>query len=490
MTNIGGTRPFALTALVIVGCGGMGGTTGSATSETTGAELRTAAGDDCEAPPGNISASPLGTFESETRLARAKDGSLAAVWISNTAAPHDGGFQSIGYRLFRPSCERGGHGGWGPVQLLTVPGFFYHSDPTVTVDAHGDFYFAFLAAEGPITATSGFPQPPDDALRVFVAKLPRGASTALAPMLVSLAGYEFDDKPWIDVTPRGAIAVSYNQSDGDLVSNTVVARSSDRGATWTTSLVDDTGTGIPQLCVPISGHRIYLTDMVFGAGSDGHVDAQARLAKPRPSARPRRRASAVVAGQPAIHVHWSDDDGVTWNANDVNAWPGADPNATYSIPTCAARGRDVWLAAAMAPTEDFPPLSQSVQIAHFVNGGATFDRTVFPDMGGDFFYWQPLIVAGNDGELDLLSYVNRAYFTSPLRTDGTFVRLRSHGTGLTWTAPDVLATHLWDGGDRHGLGFQGDYVGAVPRDGGGLDITFVPPFENTPQHVELLHLPR
>jgi hypothetical protein len=489
MKNLGGMRrPFALVALVVVGCGGMDGAT-PRISETTGAELRSAAPDGCEAPAGTISASPLGAFESETRVARAKDGALAAVWISNTAAPQDGGVQSIGYRVFRPECGPGGRGGWGQVQLLTVPGFFYHSDPTVTVDAHGDFYFAFLAAEGPITAASGFPQPPDDALRVFVAKLPRGASTALAPMLVSSAGYEFDDKPWIDVTPRGAIAISYNQSDGDLVSNTVVARSTDRGATWTTSLVDDTGTGLPQLCVPTSGHRVYVSDMVFGSGNDGHVDAQARLAKPRPRPRPRR-ASTVVPGQPAIHVHWSDDDGVTWTAGDVNAWPGGDPNATYSIPTCAARGRDVWLAAAMAPTEDFPPLSQTVQLAHFVDGGATFDRVVLPDMGGDFFYWQPLVVAGDDGELDLLSYVNRAYFTSPLRTDGTFVRLRSHGAGATWSAPDVLATNQWNGGERHGVGFQGDYVGAAPRDGGGLDVTYVPTFENVPQHVELLHLPR
>ncbi len=474
---------LALASGLFFGCSG--GVGAEPLTTTTAADSR-------DAPPqGTISASSLSLFEAETRVAHAPDGSIAAVWISNTDSPANGGFQSIGYSVFRPGDgsrpgDREGTGRWSAPQLITVPGAFYHSDPTVTVNRRGDFFFAFLAGSGPILPPDNLPVPPDDVTRAYVAKLPRGQATALAPVQVSDPGPTDVDKPWIEITPRGTLLVSfadfYDYANG--LAHSVVSRSTDDGATWTTTVADeDPYVYLPQVCVPADGRRVYLIDNDGGSGMSHGDAAVATHGKSVPHA---PTPGPTPFGQPAVHLHWSDDDGATWNAGGTfNTWP-VDDYATYSIPTCAAHGDDVWIAATVASTEDFPPLAETVRVAHFVDRGSTYVSDSVPDFGGAFFYQQPLVVAGEDGQLDVLTHVDTSYTVE--ETNSFFARVHAEGPGGRWGQPQVLARNLWNFGKRHGIGFQGDYWGAWPLPGGGLDVTFVPTFKGEPQHVSYLRL--
>lgn len=166
---------------------------------------------DCAPPQGNISESGLSLFEAETSVASARDGSIAAVWISNTASPFKGGFQSIGYRVWRPNCELGPDG-WSPVQLIAVPGAFYHSDPSVAVNERGDFFFSFLAAFGRHTPPDNSPHGWNDR-RVYVARLRRGAVSVEPAVLATRNPFTplHPDRPTIAVTPRGTLLVAYTE---------------------------------------------------------------------------------------------------------------------------------------------------------------------------------------------------------------------------------------------------------------------------------------
>ena len=472
------------------------------------AQVSAADDDACDAPDGDISSSSRSLFEAETRVARAPDGSMVAVWVSDPEAPDTGGFQSIGYRVYRPHCEGEGRSGWGPVQLLAGPASFYNSDPSVAADDDGNFYIAFIDAEGPLVIPpTTYPSYPEDQLRVYASRLRRNAKSADAPVLVSRTDYSFNDKPWITVTPRGALVVSYYDSDID-TGRAIVARSTDQGATWTHAVMDPSVAAfLPQVCVGAHSKRIYATDVFLGEfGDDANAHREfapivhrrlterlrARLASRhgRQTARPAAPITPGPSGDPsvpAIHLHWSDDDGVTWNESGFNQWPG-DANLGFSIPTCAAFGKDVWLAQSVATTLDFPPLAQKVTVSHFTNSGATFVADATPVLDGAHFFDQPLVVADGEGRVNVLTQTALGYFNGT--TGGRFVRARSVDRGVTFGAADVLASNIWNGGRRHGIGWLGDYVGADPRRDGSLDVTFVAPGLKEPSHVIYAHLPR
>src|SRR5260221_7100007 len=312
-------RHGTLRALVIVAaaCGRGQPADGTAGPSLTGPALESHGGNaGCAPLQGNISESGLSLFEAETNVASAPDGSIAVVWISNTDSPFNGGFQSIGYRIWRPRCELGPDG-WGPVQLITVPGAFYHSDPSVVANERGDFFFSFLAAFGLHTPPDNSPHGWNDR-RVYVARLPRGASSVEPAMLATRNPSTplRPDRPTTAVTPRGTLLVSYAEIT-DLSQRLV--RSEDDGATWTESIVDGSGFGFEgQVCVPRrGGRRVYVMKIWWGAsGAPG--DARAR--------RPEEDGRTPMPGLgdpavPAIHLHWSDDDGVTFRPEDVNRWP-------------------------------------------------------------------------------------------------------------------------------------------------------------------------
>src|SRR5205807_2323163 len=97
------------------------------------------------------------------------------------------------------------------------------------------------------------------------------------------------DKPWIAVTPQDAILVSYTVFDNGQSGTVLVARSANGGATWTTAAAAQ-GPGfrnLGYLCPPRrTGTRTYLVNM---------------------------------GEQDGIALHWSDDDGLSWPAANLNA---------------------------------------------------------------------------------------------------------------------------------------------------------------------------
>src|SRR5260221_10011385 len=196
-------RHGTLRALVIVAaaCGRGQPADGTAGPSLTGPALESHGGNaGCAPPQGNISESGLSLFEAETSVATALDGSIAVVWISNTDSPFNGGVQSIGYRVWRPDCELGPDG-WSPVQLITVPGAFYHSDPTVAANERGDFFISFLAAFGPHTPPDNSPTGRNDR-RVYVARLSRRAMSVEPAVLATRNPFTplHPDRPTIAVS--------------------------------------------------------------------------------------------------------------------------------------------------------------------------------------------------------------------------------------------------------------------------------------------------
>ena len=499
---------FLLSAVALTGACSDAGTAGTGAGPVTSSEALSLRADErCEAPQGEMSVSALSKFEAETRITRRNDGAMVAIWDSNVDYPGTGGMQSIGYRVFRPHCERGGGQGWGPVQLLTVPGGHYHSDPSVAVDREGDFYLSFIAVEGPIASPpSLFPSYPESIVRPYVARLRRGATTADAPVLISGPDDTFTDKPWIAITPEGAVAVSYLGGGNGPGFPIVFARSTDHGATWQRSVPDATNNAfLPQVCIGGEGRRIYVTDIYapFGGGKqDGAAMTSNVTLRERPIDEARRSRAArrgrtptapvitpgpLPPGVPTQHLHWSDDDGRTWSEG--NAWP-IDSNNAYSITTCAVSGKDVWLTEVFGATQDFPPPSQTIRVGHFTDRGATFVGDTVPSFDGDPFFAQPLIVADEEGRLNLFTHTLQGYYDNSL--GGRFVRLRSRDGGKTFGPTEALATDLFTGGGavRHNVGWMGDYQGGEAREDGTLDVTFVAPRQGIPQHVTYLHLPR
>ncbi len=402
---------------------------------------------------GRAAETPTALHRRVTSPNRGSACSIAVVWISNTDSPFNGGVQSIGYRVWRPDCELGPDG-WSPVQLITVPGAFYHSDPTVAANERGDFFISFLAAFGPHTPPDNSPTGRNDR-RVYVARLSRRAMSVEPAVLATRNPFTplHPDRPTIAVSPRGTLLVAYTEFNDQSMR---LLRSEDGGATWTEAVVDGSGFGFEgQVCVPRRGHhRVYVMKIWWGAPGSGPSDARAngRFGEGVGAPTPGLGDPAI----PAVHLHWSDDDGVTFRPEDVNRWP-MDPILGGGF-TCDARDDDVWIAGGLA--SDFTDAATAtLHIAHFVDGGLTLAGESVPEVPANVYFTDPVIVAGLERGLDVMAY--RFEIGAPV--DGQFVRIHS-GDGETWSAPDVLAEHLSRLGDRHGLAWLGDYVGGPHRD--------------------------
>ena len=225
----------------------------------------------------------------------------------------------------------------------------------------------------------------------------------------------------------------------------------DQGATWTHAVIDpDTFAFLPQICTGAGTKRIYATDVWAGKFNDDanmHREFASLHAKdPRTRARARilgRHARDGVntpitpgPGDPslaAVHLHWSDDDGVTWNVDGFNKWPG-DGNLAYSIPTCTAFGHDAWIGQTVAPTLDYPPPSLAVTVSRFTDDGRTFVTDATPALDGAPFFVQPMLVADRDGRVNVLTHSMQGfYFVAGSVTGGRFVRAQCNRTAIDLT---------------------------------------------------------
>jgi hypothetical protein len=224
-------------------------------------------------------------------------------------------------------------------------------------------------------------------MAIYVSKAAAGTTAFSDPILVSPQndGGAMYDKPWITVTNKGAIVVTYERDQNNSDLSVVATRSADGGATWQQSFVarDTSGSSYRNLaypCAPRTGNHLWATYVVFVGSS---FTPQVRLAR-------------------------SDDDGVTW-LPEVNVSLPSE-KAAFMDPSCAADGENVWVAYGLSKDQIDQQASTtqklySTQLAYSSDGGSTFGlRSEAADAKAGTYTMLPTIVIEDSGALDFVYY--------------------------------------------------------------------------------------
>ena len=375
-----------------------------------------------------ISESGLSAMESETHLAVGSNGFVVVAWIS--IQPNGG--SSNGYVF-----STDGGTTWGDVANLDSPNGQVASDPVIAVDANNNFTMTWIGFN---TNSQGTPTN----MTVYSATAPSGTTTFGTPVVVD-SGSDFD-KPWILESRDGSLILTYADTGNFSLK---AARSTDKGATWATSVVAS-GNAFRNLaypCTPTDGtsHRVYVVYTVLTNGAN-------------PS---------------GIGIHWSDDDGVTWP--DANKAAVAQQNEVLAFedPTCVAKGDEVWVAYGITSDNAGDPEStvaklDKVQVAHSTDGGATFTSyTNAADTVATKYALLPAMAIEESGALDVVYYAG-AMADDP---EGSYRRTRSTDGGATWSSSVVVSNPLTFSQDRASQLWLGDYTG-VAASGGSIYHSF------------------
>ena len=316
---------------------------------------------------------------------------------------------------------------WGPTQLLRAPGDRLSNDPSLTVDAAGNFYLTWLAQR----------LPPSDA-HVYWAKAPAGTGTFGAPGEVTVPTDNFSyDRPNIKLSPQGTPLVTYARgpAGGETLDTIVVAAAPDGSRFTTTTIVGPTPQAFrnfPYLCAQAGGTRVYLA-----YGDNGSTYLQ------------------------------SSPDGQQWNAAArVQVY-----TQTTSDPRCVADGNDVWILDAKAKA--FPPAGaptlQQLLLRHSGDGGQTFDPVfTVADGGATSVLMLGNIAVGGQGLVNVTYYEGASDGDAAARFQVARARDRaatSFWPALTLYRPVTLRT-------GYGTRWLGDYTGTVEVFG-ALSFAFV-----------------
>ncbi|HVY49796.1 MAG TPA: sialidase family protein [Minicystis sp.] len=395
---------------------GTGGAGGASTSSSG-----TGAGGGAVAP-GIISQSDQSALESETHVAVAPNGFVCATWI----AEQPGGGSTNGYRF-----STDGGATWQPVSHVASPSPEVASDPVLAIDQENDFYLTWVGFQFDQQG-----QPFD--MHVYVAKAAAGATSFGAPIEVTSnpGGGESYDKPWITVTNKDTVLVTYAvTSTGALRA----ARSTNGAQSFGTATIVQDGQfrNLMYPCAPATGDRVWVT---------------------------------YVVPQGGIGLRWSDDDGVTWP--DANKTAVADNGEVpaFDDPTCAAEGSDVWVAYGLSMdgfSSNNSPKLTAVRVAHSGDGGVTIDARVDAhDTSAGAYFMHPQLVREPGGAFDLVYYAGQGDNDA----NASFRRSRSVD-GATWDPSAVVKAPILFVTDRMGGKWLGDYVGLAFA-GGSILTTY------------------
>jgi hypothetical protein len=375
-------------------------------------------GPDSGPSTGGIDVSDTGMgFESEDQIAVAPDGTIAILWQALGA-----GTITMQYSF---STDDGKS--FTPPQNVHTPGTLAPGDPSITVDASGNFYASYLGIQyqgmGPTFS------------RVYVASAPKGTMAFGAPVEISAPGNTTDlnDHPKIHVTQGGALVVGWADIPSLSSPNAtgVVARSPD-GTTWTrTTLVGQPEASFGTFFWFCEGKGMLYTTFLEYTSTKAQVGL---------------RSSA--------------NDGVTWTTSSSQVSLDTDQLAGLD-PACVAMGPDVWVmyATTMMPSMDVSTLdgADHVWLAHSGDLGATFDtaRVDAIDHAADALATIPLLALDGSGKLDV------AYVAGATAGDskGTVRFTRTAGGAVS---PSVLVDGpmLFDL-SRVSQTWLGDYFGGV-----------------------------
>jgi hypothetical protein len=285
------------------------------------------------------------------------------------------GISNIGYTFSTDDGET-----FSAPQQIVSPGNRVASDPVLATDAMGNIYVVWVA----FRVMGGNPV----SMRIYVSIAPAGSTTFGPPIQVSqpMDGGALYDKPWITVTNKGTIFITYERDLNNNELGLVAARSTDGGMTWQRTFIADemgptaTFRNLAYPCAPRNGNHLWVTYVASAPTSNG-VD---------------------------IRLSRSDDDGLTWQPEVTVSQPN-DPTA-FEDPTCAGDGENVWVTYGLSkdPIDQMAGSAQklaSIQLVHSGDGGQTFDtRTEAGDPAAMPFFMHPQLVMEETGSLDVVYY--------------------------------------------------------------------------------------
>jgi hypothetical protein len=387
------------------------------------------AGLDAEVPvpdptldPGHISTSELSDQESESHVAVAPDGRVAAAWIGLGG----GASSSIGYAF---SLDGGAT--WGDPEIMENVSGADVADPSLAVGPDGALFLAWLEFQVDLAGNTF-------GTHVWAARAPAGTTAfADAVEVTDPADEAVADKPWIAGQADGTLLVAYMRQTGNAghTSSLVAARSTD-GQAFSSALVVDEGVEINHLpFVCWSASRVYVTHIRYSR----------------------------VTEERHVMLRWSMDEGRTWNADDVTevSLPEED-NAAFDDPGCVASGDDVWVVYGLTsetPSVDGFGKLDAIRVAHSSEGGETIDdRIDAQDAQAGTYFLHPQLAREDGGALDL------AYYAGDAAGD--------RSASIRWSrAPDagafepsvVLHEPVTLTDERSGARWLGDYFGFAVR---------------------------
>lgn len=408
------------------GQGGAGGTgqssvaTSTSVSTSVSSTTTGAGGEPNDAEV--ISSVPGSFFESETSIAAAANGLVAAAWITIGAD----GAPAIAYSFSVDDGES-----WdAPFTIPPVEGRIA-SDPVLAVDKNGQFYLTWVGYKIDPSGT------PTD-MQIFVARADPSVPKFGPPVLVSdPASQAILDKPWIAVTETGAVVVTYARFDvaPPFLSSMVAARSFDSAQSFERHDVTSSDSLFSNLGFVCTGSG---TLFVTYVGID-------------------------PAGAPSIFLRRSDDEAATFGpAVQVST----ETDVAFQDPNCVVSGNDVWVSYGLTPEPATGRSQESarlyaIRLAHSVDGGKSFGLTVsVHDPSAGAFFLLPQLVREPEGALDL-SYYAGQFDEDPKGSFRVARTIASDSFGPSESLFEPL-TFLQSRTDPRWLG---DYTGLFARDG-------------------------
>jgi hypothetical protein len=396
---------------------------------------------DAGPPSGGIDVSDTGAgFESEDQIAVAPDGTIVILWQAFS--------QGVPQISMQYSFSTDDGKSFSPPASLTIPPGLAPGDPSVTVDANGNFWASYLGIhyQGQNVGYS----------RVYVASSPKGAQSFGTPVEISAPGNTTDllDHPKIHVTSSGALLVGWADfpSFNGTTATGIVARSVD-GTTWSrTTLIGPPEATFGTFFWFCEGGGELYTTFLEGTQTSGFVGLRS-----------------------------SGDDGVSWTSTSSQVSLDTDQIAGLD-PGCVTSGPEVWVmyATTAHPSTDNTTLdgADHVWIAHSADVGVTFDpqRADALDQAADALGTLPLITMEASGRLDV------AYAAGSAAGD-TNGSIRFTRTTAMTVAPSVhvdgpmlfdlsRVTQTWLGDYFGGVVHAGALYLAYPNNASGQDHIF------------------
>lgn len=414
--------------------GGGGATTSSSTTSTTSStstssSTSTTSSSSSSGTGGGanhpvISDYPGSILQAETHVIAAPNGIVSVAWIDVDGQ----GNSNIGYTFSTNDGES-----FASASLIFSPENRVSSDPVLAADAAGNIYVTWvgykIGAGGP------------SSMRIYVSIAPAGTTTFGDPIQVSpqMDGEALYDKPWITVTNKGTIVVTYQRDAMPQEFGLVATRSTDGGKTWQQSFIvnDPNGNVFRNLafpCAPKTGDRLWVTFLAF----DG-FGMKTKLAR-------------------------SDDDGATWQPEIQVSVPNE--KVAFDDPNCIAEGDQVWVSYGQSkdPLDQMAGETQklsSIQLAHSSDAGQSILwHAEVADLAAAPFFMHPQMALA-DGLVAHFVYYAGTMDEDP---NGSYRRSRlALGVGLDPSSVvEQPITYLQARSDARWLG---DYTGVHWRAG-------------------------